>query len=219
MGEAICRAHHAAWSIDAAPDFAEALMTSRVLDVKAVAIALMAGYRKAFKPTLLPVCKRWLSEGYSSNWATTDSAAARSSVRCFSTSRLWSRGWTLGQSPLHVDPSRLSRQPHSNFAARSGTGSGVCRRRPAASDESGSHSESRRLDAERSRQGRSGAARRVLEHEKIGYSADDRALRDRAFSRSAAARADAHHQIADRRQTPESAASPGFNSSVFESGL
>lgn len=73
MGREIHRAHRAEWSIDDAIVCAEALIVSEVLDVKIVAVELMACYRKVFSPRLLPVWKRWLADGHASNWATTDS--------------------------------------------------------------------------------------------------------------------------------------------------
>jgi 3-methyladenine DNA glycosylase AlkD len=73
MGKGLCRAHHAEWSIDDAIACADALIISDVLDVKVVAVELVACYRKTFIPRLLPIWKRWLADGYASNWATTDS--------------------------------------------------------------------------------------------------------------------------------------------------
>jgi 3-methyladenine DNA glycosylase AlkD len=73
IAKALYRAHQANWSVDDAIECADALISSEVLDVKVVAVELVACYRKAFTPALLPIWKRWLADGYTSNWATTDS--------------------------------------------------------------------------------------------------------------------------------------------------
>jgi 3-methyladenine DNA glycosylase AlkD len=73
IGKRIYREHQAEWSLEQCTDFARALIISRVLDVKAVAIELAACYRQSFTPALLPIWKRWLADGHASNWATTDS--------------------------------------------------------------------------------------------------------------------------------------------------
>jgi 3-methyladenine DNA glycosylase AlkD len=73
MAKAVYRSHHATWSLADAMDCAAALLTSRVFDAKIVAVELVACYRKSFNRRLLPVWKRWLSQGHASNWATTDS--------------------------------------------------------------------------------------------------------------------------------------------------
>ena len=65
-------AHLAAWSVDEAMAFAGALITDRHLEVKSVAIEVVARYRREFTPRLLPAWKRWLAENHSANWATTD---------------------------------------------------------------------------------------------------------------------------------------------------
>ena len=72
LAKEIYRAHRDEWSIDDATRFADAAMADRYLDVKSVAIELMALYQREFAPRLLRVWKRWLAEGHSSNWATTD---------------------------------------------------------------------------------------------------------------------------------------------------
>jgi 3-methyladenine DNA glycosylase AlkD len=63
---------HPDWTLDDAMVFAEALMPDRYLEVKALALEVVARYRRAFSRSRLPRWKRWLSRGYSSNWATTD---------------------------------------------------------------------------------------------------------------------------------------------------
>jgi len=73
LATAIYRQHKDAWTVDDALAFADALIVDRYLDVKAVGVELMARYRKAFVPRLLPAWKRWLANDHSDNWATTDS--------------------------------------------------------------------------------------------------------------------------------------------------
>jgi len=63
---------HPDWTVDEGMRFANALVVDRVLEVKAVAVEVVARYRNSFVPGLLPVWKRWLSRGYAANWATTD---------------------------------------------------------------------------------------------------------------------------------------------------
>jgi 3-methyladenine DNA glycosylase AlkD len=60
------------WTVDDAVRFAETLMRDPYLETKAIGIEVVARYRKAFAPRLLPTWKRWLAHSYSSNWATTD---------------------------------------------------------------------------------------------------------------------------------------------------
>ncbi len=72
LARTIHREHTEARTIDDAVAFADALIVDRYLEVKAVGVELMACYRKAFVPRLLPVWKRWLANDHSDNWATTD---------------------------------------------------------------------------------------------------------------------------------------------------
>ena len=60
------------WCIDDAMIFAEDLIVDPYLETKSVGIEVVARYRKAFTPKLLPRWKRWLARNYSANWATTD---------------------------------------------------------------------------------------------------------------------------------------------------
>jgi 3-methyladenine DNA glycosylase AlkD len=60
------------WSIDEAMEVADLLIVDRFLEVKLVAVEIVARYRTAFRPTLLREWKRWLADGHASNWATTD---------------------------------------------------------------------------------------------------------------------------------------------------
>jgi 3-methyladenine DNA glycosylase AlkD len=60
------------WSIDKAMAFAGRLMPDRHLEAKGVGIEVVARYRRTFTPRLLAGWKRWLSNNWSANWATTD---------------------------------------------------------------------------------------------------------------------------------------------------
>jgi 3-methyladenine DNA glycosylase AlkD len=64
--------YRAAWSIDEAMAFAGELMPDRHLEMKSLAIEVVARYRRAFEPRLLATWKRWLADNHSTNWATTD---------------------------------------------------------------------------------------------------------------------------------------------------
>ena len=68
----IAREHEGVWGVGEAMAFAEALLPNRYLDAKSLGIEVLARYRRAFTPSLLPAWKRWLAEGYAANWATTD---------------------------------------------------------------------------------------------------------------------------------------------------
>jgi 3-methyladenine DNA glycosylase AlkD len=72
LARSIHAAHRASWSIDEAMVFADALIADRHLEVKGVAIEVVARYRRDFTPRLLPAWKRWLAGNHSANWATTD---------------------------------------------------------------------------------------------------------------------------------------------------
>jgi 3-methyladenine DNA glycosylase AlkD len=73
---ALARSIHAAhvdhWTLADALACAEALIVDRYLETKSVGIEILARYHRQFMPRLLPVWKRWLANGYSANWATTD---------------------------------------------------------------------------------------------------------------------------------------------------
>ena len=73
LARSIHAAHAHEWSIDEAMEFADRSIVDRYLDVKSVGIEVVARYRRYFSPRLLPMWKRWLAEGHSANWATTDS--------------------------------------------------------------------------------------------------------------------------------------------------
>jgi len=72
LARQVYAAHGDRWSIDEAMAFADALIADRHLEVKGVAIELVARYRRDFAPRLLPAWKRWLTGNHSANWATTD---------------------------------------------------------------------------------------------------------------------------------------------------
>jgi 3-methyladenine DNA glycosylase AlkD len=73
LARSIHAAHRDDWTIGDAMAFADALMADRHLEVKSVGIEVVARYRRAFTPALLPRWKRWLARNQSANWATTDS--------------------------------------------------------------------------------------------------------------------------------------------------
>jgi 3-methyladenine DNA glycosylase AlkD len=72
LARSIYAAHRDVWSIDEAMAFTDALIVDRHLEVKSVGIELVARYRRAFTPRLLPIWKRWLAGNHCANWATTD---------------------------------------------------------------------------------------------------------------------------------------------------
>lgn len=63
---------HPEWTLDDAMPFADVLLPDVVLEVKGLGVEVVARYRHWFEPRLLRRWKRWLANGYSSNWATTD---------------------------------------------------------------------------------------------------------------------------------------------------
>lgn len=65
-------AHRGEWSVDDAMAFADCLIVDRHLEVKGLGIEVVARYRRAFAPRLLPAWKRWLAGDHAANWATTD---------------------------------------------------------------------------------------------------------------------------------------------------
>jgi 3-methyladenine DNA glycosylase AlkD len=72
LARAIHAERKAEWSIDDAMAFADVLIQDKHLEAKSVGIEVVARYKRAFRPRLLPAWKRWLSENHSANWATTD---------------------------------------------------------------------------------------------------------------------------------------------------
>lgn len=63
---------HPEWTVDQAVAFADTLIPDRALEVKGVAVEVVARFRKTFRPALLNHFKRWLADGHAANWATTD---------------------------------------------------------------------------------------------------------------------------------------------------
>jgi len=63
---------HGDWNVEEALLIADALIEDRFLEMKLVGIEVLALYRRSFTPRLLTTWKRWLADGQSSNWATTD---------------------------------------------------------------------------------------------------------------------------------------------------
>jgi 3-methyladenine DNA glycosylase AlkD len=66
------RAHKDRWTLDEALTFADLLVKDPHLEVKAAGILVLERFKRAFEPSLLSAWKRWLADGHSSNWATTD---------------------------------------------------------------------------------------------------------------------------------------------------
>lgn len=60
------------WAVDQAMAFADALMPHPALEVKGLAIDVVARYRRSFRPSMLGAWKRWLARSLAANWATTD---------------------------------------------------------------------------------------------------------------------------------------------------
>lgn len=114
---------HPEWTIVDALAFAELLIADPVLEVKGVAVEVVARYRRSFAPAHLAMWKRWLAANHASNWATTDSICGlligpllvahpelAGSLRSWSASRnLWvRRASAVGLLPgirrrLHID--------------------------------------------------------------------------------------------------------------------
>jgi 3-methyladenine DNA glycosylase AlkD len=72
MARRLVRDNQPGWTVHDGLAFANALISDRYLEVKGLGIEVLARYRRDFTPKLLPVWKRWLSNNYSTNWATTD---------------------------------------------------------------------------------------------------------------------------------------------------
>jgi 3-methyladenine DNA glycosylase AlkD len=72
LARSIHAAHAARWSIDDAMAFADMLIADRFIEAKSIGIEVVARYRRALTPALLPMWKRWLAENHAANWATTD---------------------------------------------------------------------------------------------------------------------------------------------------
>lgn len=72
MGKRIAREHRDTWSLDDVVAFADILIVDRHLEVKGLAIEVLACRQREFTPALITVWKRWLAEDHCDNWATTD---------------------------------------------------------------------------------------------------------------------------------------------------
>jgi len=72
LARAVYEANAGRWSIDDAMALADVLIADRFLEAKSVGIEVVARYQKHFTPSLLNRWKRWLADGHSANWATTD---------------------------------------------------------------------------------------------------------------------------------------------------
>ena len=72
LARAIYVSNRERWTVEDAVRFAEALVRDPYLETKAIGIEVVARYRQAFRPRLLPAWKRWLSGNHAANWATTD---------------------------------------------------------------------------------------------------------------------------------------------------
>jgi len=72
QARSIYLAHRKDWSIDDAMAFAGTLIRDRYLEAKSLGIEVVTRFRRDFSPRLLPVWKRWLSDNYAANWATSD---------------------------------------------------------------------------------------------------------------------------------------------------
>jgi 3-methyladenine DNA glycosylase AlkD len=71
VARAVVREHRD-WTLADAVAFADLLIRDPHLEVKGCAIELLACYKRAFGPSLLPTAKRWLARNDAANWATTD---------------------------------------------------------------------------------------------------------------------------------------------------
>ncbi len=72
LAREIHAAHRADWTVADAMRVADILIRDPYLETKSVGIEIVARYRRAFTPALLPRWKAWLAENHSANWATTD---------------------------------------------------------------------------------------------------------------------------------------------------
>ena len=72
MARAIADSHQNDWTVRDAQAFADTLIIDKHLEVKGLAIEVLARFRRQFTPALLPAWKRWLARRHSANWATTD---------------------------------------------------------------------------------------------------------------------------------------------------
>jgi len=72
LGRRLAREHRADWTLGEVVAFADLMLRDPRLEVKGAGIETLAGFRRAFRPGLLPAAKRWLAQDHCANWATTD---------------------------------------------------------------------------------------------------------------------------------------------------
>jgi 3-methyladenine DNA glycosylase AlkD len=72
LAREIHTSNRAAWDVDDAMRFADALIHDPYLETKSIGIEVVARYRRSFEPRLLARWKRWLTADRAANWATTD---------------------------------------------------------------------------------------------------------------------------------------------------
>lgn len=63
---------HPEWTVNEAMAFATGLIGDPVLEVKGLAVEVVARYRRAFRKPHLAAWKGWLADNQAANWATTD---------------------------------------------------------------------------------------------------------------------------------------------------
>jgi 3-methyladenine DNA glycosylase AlkD len=73
LARATAHEHREDWSVREALAFADLLVRDERFEVKGVGIETLARFRRQFLPKHLTTWKRWLSDDYAANWATTDS--------------------------------------------------------------------------------------------------------------------------------------------------
>ena len=62
LAKTVYTAHKGEWAVEDAVAFAEELIRDRYIEVKGLAVELLALFRRSFTPRLLPIWKRWLAE-------------------------------------------------------------------------------------------------------------------------------------------------------------
>jgi 3-methyladenine DNA glycosylase AlkD len=72
LARQVAQEHRETWTVDDAIAFADLMIRDPHLEVKGLAIELLARYRRDFPASLFATCKRWLARSDAANWATTD---------------------------------------------------------------------------------------------------------------------------------------------------
>lgn len=72
LARQVAQEHRETWTVDDAIAFADLMIRDPHLEVKGLAIEVLARYRRDFPPSLFATCKRWLARNDAANWATTD---------------------------------------------------------------------------------------------------------------------------------------------------